>query len=685
MFRRVLFTALTVASIFGITVSFSHAQVSNVPRLTNITLVEEGETYPAVASRDGAVQIKPGKLLKERNMQSLARLLGNYIGWPADGSTVEAIGRTLASWGKGNSLYFNLLAPISIPPNLTLTLYPKGSGPSFLTYTQPKLSDMDIWSNSATAKAPSYWVDMEEPVMQQQQQRMTAPQMMSPQATSPQVMTPSQVPQSSVNPYGDYYNYSGGSTYNNNGATQRKDVLIRNINQQLQDAREDRREMEERMRSMESELSQFKEKSQQTTSQVRESQIAEQNLAMKLQALQKEREELMQESSYLSRQLQGARTAQQEADQRIRSMETQRSQGGYFPQNSDSWYQSNVGDGQHWTSSLRNETSPLSSYSSSTSRMSEEWESINLPQSSSLSNRVRDYNQDAEMRLRQLKEEQNQLRGSSQLLDQQLQQSRSNQQAVEQRIQALQSSAPSVNRTIRLDDESPLTVNVTPDTDINSAISAARSTQSSSQQQSGAVEREVQQRLNVMVEEELQKEKSSSSSSKSNASDETIPMIDEEPPDSLQMKVDQPSEDSVATHLPTWRFQHLLVGAGIRPGGVQLVSLKVPGNPDSTADTSPIIIQRVIVSEKGNPLSISIPKGVIVSMPLLTSQAVEKIKSAAQVLIDQPYSMVKMRLVGVQIGMILKENGERGYDVVLLKQEMANGTLHFEIRKNSAA
>ena len=136
-------------------------QMSNVPRIQSITIVEDGEAYPVMGNRDGSVQVNPSKLLKERNLQNLVRILEGYIGWPAEGASVEAIGRAIAAWGRGNAIYFNLLSPISIPPHLTLTLYPKGEGPSFLTYTQPKLWSMDV-SGSSMAGSPSYWVENEE-------------------------------------------------------------------------------------------------------------------------------------------------------------------------------------------------------------------------------------------------------------------------------------------------------------------------------------------------------------------------------------------------------------------------------------------------------------------------------------------------------------------------------------------
>ncbi|MFH1066539.1 MAG: hypothetical protein V1746_01355 [bacterium] len=554
--RRFTFPAFFIASIFFGVSPFANAQVSNVPRLASITLVEEGETYPAVASHDGTVQIKPGKLLKERNMQSLARLLGNYIGWPADGSTVEAIGRTLASWGKGNSLYFNLLSPISIPPNLTITLYPKGSGPSFLTYTQPKLSDLDIWNNApAATKAPSYWVDMEEPTAQQG----------------------SALPQKSASP--SYY-YSGNTGTESNNAGQRKDVLLRDMNQQLQNAREDRREMEERMRGLETEINQFRDKSQQSSVQLRESQTTEQNLAARLQALQKEKEDLMQETGSLARQLQNAQTAQQEADQRIRSMDTPPAQERVLPRRSEDIYQSNVESEVSRGTSFRNEAYPAPSYRSSddrsfqqkqTSRQNraiEEWEGVDLPLSSLPSSRARSsYDQEAaEARLRQLREEQNQLKESAHSLSRQLEDSRLNQQSVEERIQTLNKNAPiSSNRMIRLDDESPLTVDVTPETDLKSATATSSLTGSEGVQDKKAVEREVQQRINVMV-EELQKDQNSSGSKKSNAPGQSIPVIDEEPPDSLQMRQSQPSNDSVVDSRPAWQGRHLLARAGIRDG-----------------------------------------------------------------------------------------------------------------------
>lgn len=150
-------TTLLVLAVFFFTGAKLQAQMTDIPRLQNIMIVEDGVTYPTVANQNGTVQITPGRLLKERNLQTLTQLLETYIGWPADASSVEAIGRAVASWGKGNAVYFNLLAPISIPPDLTLTLYPKAEGPSFLTYVQPKINYTEA---GAYAPSPSYWVDM---------------------------------------------------------------------------------------------------------------------------------------------------------------------------------------------------------------------------------------------------------------------------------------------------------------------------------------------------------------------------------------------------------------------------------------------------------------------------------------------------------------------------------------------
>ncbi|MFZ5806878.1 MAG: hypothetical protein ACOY3I_06710 [Verrucomicrobiota bacterium] len=156
-----------VALLFSFLTHADIAQISNIPRLQGIILVEDGTTYPAVSNRDGTVQVTPGKLLKDRNLQTLMQLLENYVGWPADGSSVEAIGRAIASWGKGNAAYFNLFSPISIPTQLTLTLYPKAEGPSFLTYVQPRMATADV-SGSFPVYSSSYWTDMaasdDEPV-----------------------------------------------------------------------------------------------------------------------------------------------------------------------------------------------------------------------------------------------------------------------------------------------------------------------------------------------------------------------------------------------------------------------------------------------------------------------------------------------------------------------------------------
>lgn len=132
-FLRTLTTLTLTLALLSQTSLFVQSSQTPGQSIQSILLVEEGALLPKV-SNNANVQVAPGIELQRRDVRSLSQLLQGFIGWPASEATIQTLSRAMATWGERNRIYFTLMAPSQLSSRIKLRLAPRPDGPSYLSY-----------------------------------------------------------------------------------------------------------------------------------------------------------------------------------------------------------------------------------------------------------------------------------------------------------------------------------------------------------------------------------------------------------------------------------------------------------------------------------------------------------------------------------------------------------------------
>jgi|GEM_PF-6971627 len=127
--------------------------------IQTISVTEEGAIYPR-ANFSTTVQVAAGRTLSRMDINGLSAMLQQYVGWPADPTSVQSISMMISQWGERHGVFFDIVAPPTVGTRLSLKLFPKSTGPSLLTFQNLDITDRpplpSVAVSSWTSLAPSY-------------------------------------------------------------------------------------------------------------------------------------------------------------------------------------------------------------------------------------------------------------------------------------------------------------------------------------------------------------------------------------------------------------------------------------------------------------------------------------------------------------------------------------------------
>lgn len=620
-----------VALLMGVLFSANgNAQISNVPRLEGILLVEEGVTFPVVSNRDGSIQVTPGKLLKDRNLQSLMQLLENYVGWPADGSSVEAIGRAVASWGRSNAVYFNLFSPISIPTQLTLTLYPKAEGPSFLTYVQPKVAMADV-SGSYPIYSPSFWVDAQEGPMIGREEVAWSDARSAYDERLEKL-------ESEKNKMKNIAKKLAVRLKKTRAEKEKMQVLLSNLSKDVKDAQVSA----EKIREFEAERSRLQAKLDNLSDQLGKAKklgLEVKRIQAEKQMAEAEKNKLKDLVADLSQRLREARDSNEQAQR----LEEEKNRLKLMVKNLSKSLKS-----------AKNAEESAKAAEDRADRLAMEKDKIEgmLRQLTGKLKRA----QMSEARVAELEQEQEDLNETLNDLSRQLGHSRT----ASGRIQKLEAEKIQLKNMLR-----SLSKELSQARQIRGKIQDVEAEKNKLQDTLEGLSREL---ANVQESQRrargLRRERARMSAAVRGINGEIADMRRT----SQEVRIDNERVD-----LPSLE--------GMEPdGGSMREDFDVEGSLSSSAQSS--FIRKVVIASSGESMAArSSMENIVVKVGQMPYETMRKVKAAAGDLLNQPFSMDAARRVGVEIGKLLREGGLQHYDVVLPRQSMKDGIVSIEIRQ----